>query len=91
MVDVLEQLRSRVDALLQRYTAVRAENERLREQVAGHERTIHLLQGRIEALTQGALDRQLAKALPAGEKEPLRQHLDSVISDIDKILASLHA
>ena len=84
-------LGSRVEALLKKYQSLQAEHAILRETAAAQKQTIESLTNRIASLEEDLVSVQMGRAvLSAEEKARMRRQLDQVISDIDKILGSLH-
>lgn len=87
----LDELNKKVDVLLKKYAALEAENKRLRETVAKHTRIEEELKTKIESLEQNMVSVHLGKTdISDDEKQNMRAQLDTVISEIDKILNTLN-
>lgn len=87
----LELLNTRLDALIRHYSALKAENKRLRGTVQAQATTIEQLNGQLGRLEEQMLGLQLDKTVLAPEEHALlRRRLDTVIGEIDKILTSLN-
>lgn len=84
-------LQEKLDALLRRFAALKAENGRLRDTVQSQARTIGQLGEQLGKAEQQLMAVQLGTAvLEPEEKEAMRRQLDQVIVEIDKILTSLN-
>lgn len=87
----LQLLNDKLDALLKKYTAVQAENLRLKEQAGQQLKEIETLHTKLAALEESAAARQINNSMAdAKEKDAVRKQLDHVIGEIDKILTSLN-
>ncbi len=87
----LDQLNSKLNTLLKKYTALEAENKRLKDTIARHAETEQALTRKLESLEQGMVSVHLGKAVDNDdEKENMRQQLDNVITEIDRILNTLN-
>lgn len=86
----LQQLNEKLDGLLKKYTALHAENTRLKAAVSKHLKTIESLNQKLDASEQNVVAVQIGKnVLDGKEKEDMRKQIDTVISEIDKILNTL--
>lgn len=91
MMQALDQLSSKLNALLKKHTALEAENKRLRDTVARQAETEAALNRKLESLEQSMVSVHLGKAVTNDEeKEHMRQQLDTVITEIDRILNTLN-
>jgi hypothetical protein len=87
----LQLLKDRLDVLLRKYTAVEAENIRLKNTVTGQLKFIESLNHKLTSLEENMLAHQIGKSVPgAGDKEKMRRQIDNVISEIDKIMNTLN-
>jgi predicted nuclease with TOPRIM domain len=90
-MQALEQLNSKLNTLLKKHTALETENKRLRETIARQEKTEKSLSRKLDSLEHGMVSVHLGKAVSNDEdKENMRQQLDTVIADIDRILNTLN-
>jgi hypothetical protein len=86
----LQQLNDKLDQLLRKYTALHAENTRLKSAVSKYLKTIELLNQKLDASEQNVVALQMGKnVFDPKEKEDMRKQIDTVISEIDKILNTL--
>lgn len=88
----LELLQQKLDALIRRFSALQAENERLeksRQQlsgvITGQQQKLEQLETllRSQSVALGAAD------MTGAQKEQLRQHLEQLIGEIDKNIEML--
>ncbi|RYE20703.1 MAG: hypothetical protein EOP51_17290 [Sphingobacteriales bacterium] len=87
----LQLLNDKLDALLRKHTALQAENKQLKEVVGNQLRAIESLNSELAAMEQNVAAKTLESTLGDTEdKVVLRKQLDSVISEIDKILNTLN-
>lgn len=87
----LELLNSKLDLLLKKYAALQAENNSLKEAMAKQRRSIEVLNTKLEDLEENMLAQKIGTIVSdPKEKEALRKQLDTVISEIDKILVTLN-
>ena len=90
-MEALEQLNKKLDMLLKKYAALEAENKRLRDTVASQKKGEAVLSKKLASLEQGMVSVHLGKTTDnEDEKEHMRQQLDNVITEIDKILNTLN-
>lgn len=83
-------MNDRLDLLIKRYSALAAENKRLKETI--HEQTRHMeeLNSKLKELEQSMSERSANPAMGDEEKEQMKKRLDKVLADIDKILTTLN-
>jgi len=87
----LELLNNKLDTLLQKYTALQAENKRLQGALAQQTRSMEDLNGKLASLEQNMAASAIGKdLLKDDEKQAVKKQLDTVIAEIDKILATLN-
>ncbi len=87
----LQLLKNRLDVLLKKYSAVEAENTRLRNTVAEQVVFIEKLNHKLGALEENMVAVQMGTSVFDGkEKEKMRKQIDTVISEIDHIMNSLN-
>lgn len=90
-MDPLQLLNEKIETLLRRYAALQAENNRLKDTVAGQLLAIEQLNGNLAGLEEKMLGMQIGTGLQDGqEKQELRRRLDKLIAEIDKMLISLN-
>ena len=87
----LQLLNDKLDTLLKKYASLQAENKRLRETVAEQTASIQGLNIKLSDLEQEIVAVQIGKGVMTDEeREQMKNHLGSVIGEIDKILATLN-
>lgn len=87
----LQLLNNKLDALLKKYTALQAENERLKETIAQQLSSIEALNSNLASLEQSMVAAKLGTTITNDkEREAMRKQLDNVILEIDKILTGLN-
>ena len=90
-MEALDQLNKKLDMLLKKYAALEAENKRLKATIAGHEKSAEVLNKKLASLEQGMVSVHLGKAVvDEDEMNNMREQLDNVIGEIDKILNTLN-
>ncbi len=90
-MQALDELNIKLNTLLKRYTAMEAENKRLRDTIARQVKTEEKLNKRLASLETGMVSVNLNKTVGNSEdKENMRRQLDSLISEIDGILNTLN-
>ena len=90
-MQALDQLSGKLNTLLKQYTALEAENKRLRQTIARQAETELQLSGKLDSLQQGMVSVHLGKTVADdADKENMRQQLDTVINEIDRILNTLN-
>ena len=84
-------LNDKLDRLLKKYTELQAENKRLKETVNTQLKSIETLNGKLALLEENMMVASIGTAmLNDGEKQVVKKQLDSVLAEIDKILATLN-
>ncbi len=90
-MEALDLLNHKLNMLLKKYAALEAENKRLRATISGHEKSVESLTKKLASLEHGMVSVHLGNAVEdEDEKENMRNQLDNVIADIDKILNTLN-
>lgn len=80
----LESLQQKLEQLIKRYSALKAENERLEKMNAKQTEIIKAHEEKISALATELQMNSVAVAASGDERQKLKQHLDSVIKEIEK-------
>lgn len=87
----LQLLNEKLDLLLKKYTALQAENARLKDTVSKQLKSIEGLNSKLSSLEENIGSAQIGKAVISnGEKNGVRKQIDNVIGEIDKILNTLN-
>jgi hypothetical protein len=87
----IQLLNDKLDLLLKRYGALHAENKRLKDTVASQTKSIESLNLKLHEVEQNMVAVQIGKSvLTEDEKVKMRQQIDTVIGEIDKILTNLN-
>ncbi|MBS1687489.1 MAG: hypothetical protein JSS96_02095 [Bacteroidetes bacterium] len=87
----LQLLNEKLDLLLKKYTALQAENVRLKETVSKQLKSIEGLNSKLSSLEENIGSAQIGKAVISNEeKNGVRKQIDNVIGEIDKILNTLN-
>jgi chromosome segregation ATPase len=87
----LQLLNTRLDMLLKKYAALQVENKSLKNTISKQTEAIHGLNGKLSDLEQNIVAVQITKTvLSEDEKQDMRNQLDNVIGEIDKILTTLN-
>ena len=88
---MLENLRSQIEQLIARYEAVKAENERLRQELHTCEETGETLRKQINELESQIETRKLAQAFSSGEtfNAEAKAKVDTLIKEIDRCISYL--
>jgi hypothetical protein len=90
-MEALDQLNNKLNLLLKKYAALETENKRLKATIAVQEKNAATLTKKLSSLEDGMVSVRLGDAVvDEGEKENMRQQLDNVIAEIDKILNTLN-
>ncbi len=90
-MELLANLNERIDLLLRKYTAMQAENDRLRDLLAGQTAQITELNTTLGAMEEKMLAMQIGQGVTDDkEKEKLKGQLDKLIAEIDHLLISLN-
>lgn len=88
----LEFLQQKVNSLLKRFTALQADNERMRKTIVQLEQRSTEQAAKILELEQELQLKSVinsASGLEGDEREKLKKHLDNVINEIEKNLGML--
>ncbi len=90
-MEAIDQLNKKLDMLLRKYSALESENKRLKETVAEQIKTTDKQKKKLASLEKEmvSVDMDTAGVDDAG-KQNMREQLDSVIGEIDKILHTLN-
>jgi len=87
----LQLLNEKLDLLLKKYTALQAENARLKDTVSKQLKSIEGLNSKLSSLEENIGSAQIGKAVISNdEKNGVRKQIDNVIGEIDKILNTLN-
>lgn len=90
-MQALDELNSKVNTLLKKYSALEAENKRLKDTVARHKEAEQVLTKKLASLEKDMVSVHLGKTVADDtEKENMRMQLDNVITEIDRILNTLN-
>ncbi|MFI5196036.1 MAG: hypothetical protein ACHQD8_03015 [Chitinophagales bacterium] len=90
-MQALDTLNNKLDTLLRKFAALESENKRLKETIAKQIKEEEKLNKKLASLEQGMVSVHLGKAvIDDEEQENMRQQLDNVIAEIDKILTTLN-
>jgi len=84
-------LHTKLEKLLKKYTALQAENEGLLATMRQQNETLEVLNKKVASLEDELNTAKTADVISAKEdKTAVRKQLNSLIGDIDKLLASLN-
>jgi len=84
-------LHTKLETLLKKYTALQAENKRLQQTMHQQNETLAVINKKVAELENQAATVQTADVITGkGDKTAVRKQLNSLIGDIDKLLASLN-
>jgi deoxyadenosine/deoxycytidine kinase len=87
----LQLLNDKLDQLLKSYAELQAENKRLKADASKQERALVKLNERIAGYEADLNAKHVVEAtISSGDKNKMRKQLDTVISEIDKILTALN-
>lgn len=87
----LQKLSEKLDLLLKKYGELQAENTQLKRTVSAQLKEMEQLNGKFAALENNMASVQLGKSvLTVNDKIAVTRQIDTVIGDIDKILATLN-
>jgi hypothetical protein len=90
-MEALDKLSKKLDTLLKKHAATEAENKRLKETIAAQIKTTEQLNKKLASLEKGMVSVHIGKTVEDDEqKENMREQLDTVIGEIDKILNTLN-
>jgi predicted RNase H-like nuclease (RuvC/YqgF family) len=87
----LQVLNDKLDILLKKYTALQAENKRLKATMSYQLQSIESLNDKLNSLEENMLTIQVGRAVEnSDDKDNMRKQLDNIIGEIDKILNALN-
>ena len=87
----LDTLGKKLDELLKKTAALEIENKRLKASVSAGERSVKELTKKLASLENDMVSVSLGSAVTGDDaKENMREQLDNVIDEIDKILNTLN-
>ena len=87
----LQTLSQKLDLLLKKYGELQAENNRLKKTVGEQLKSIEQLNDKFQSLEENMAAVQLGKnVLNVNDKAAVTKQIDTVIGEIDKILATLN-
>lgn len=87
----LSLLNEKLDVLLKKYTQLQAENNRLQGTIAEQKQHIETLSGKLTLAEQNLMAAQMSTSVLEGnDKEIFKKQLDTVLGEIDKLLATLN-
>jgi hypothetical protein len=87
----LESLGGKVNQLIKRHASLEADNNRLRAIIEGQNKVIQNLHRKVAELDNGMVSVHLEKAgMDTEQKEDMKRQLDTLINEIDKIVADLN-
>ena len=86
-MNVIEELETRLDVLLRKFVALESDNARLRDIVARQQADLSRMTDKLNGLEQSMVSVDLSRTSASEEEiENMRRQLDTVISEIDRIL-----
>jgi hypothetical protein len=87
----LNLLNDKVDVLLKKYAALQAENKRLKDAVGLKEDLIEAMSNKLASLEENVMATSMGTSvLNDKDREIVKKQLDTVLGEIDKILATLN-
>lgn len=87
----LSLLNEKLDVLLKKYTQLQAENNRLQSTIANQNRQMETLSGKLTLMEENLMAAQMSSSvLDGNDKEVFKKQLDTVLGEIDKLLATLN-
>ncbi len=90
-MEALDKLSKKLDTLLKKHAALESENKRLKDTIADQIKTTEKLQKKLTSLEKDMVSVRLGNTVENDEeRENMRQQLDTVIGEIDKILNTLN-
>jgi chromosome segregation ATPase len=90
-MQALDTLSEKLDLLLKKYAELQAENKRLTKTIGEQLRTIEQLNSKFQSLEENMVAIQLGKNfLDTNDKLAMTRQIDTVVGEIDKILATLN-
>jgi hypothetical protein len=90
-MQALQILTEKLDLLLKKYAELQAENKQLKKTITEQLRTMEQLNKKFESLEENMVAIQLGKNfLDNNDKLAMTKQIDTVVGEIDKILATLN-
>lgn len=90
-MQALDELNSKINLLLKKHAALEAENKRLKDAVARHEKSEAKLNKQLAKLEKDMVSVNLKAAINDDEdRQNMRRQLDLAITEIDRILTTLN-
>lgn len=90
-MQALDILTGKLDLLLKKYAELQAENKRLTKTIGEQLRSIEQLNSKFQSLEENMVAIQLGKNfLDNNDKLAMTKQIDTVVGEIDKILATLN-
>ena len=90
-MQAIETLNAKLDLLLKKYAELQAENKQLKKTVTEQLKSIEQLNKKFGALEENMVAVQLGKNIMTNnDKLGMTRQIDTVIGEIDKILATLN-
>jgi predicted nucleic acid-binding Zn-ribbon protein len=87
----LQVLNDKLDHLLKKYTALQAENLKLKNTISQQTESIKGLNEKLSRLEENMIGNQMGNGVLSDEdKDGMKKQLDNVIGEIDKILSTLN-
>ena len=90
-MEALDIFSGKLELLLKKFATLEADNKRLRATIDGQNKVIQRLNLKVRELEGSMANLHLARIdIGEGGNEAVKQQLDAVITEIDKILAKLN-
>ena len=90
-MQALQILTEKLDLLLKKYAELQAENKQLKKTIADQLKQMELLNKKFDSLEENMVAIQLGKNfLDNNDKLAMTKQIDTVVGEIDKILATLN-
>lgn len=87
----LDLLNDRLELILKKYTALQAENKKLQQVIVQQRMSIEELNGKMGQLEEELLTSKTSSAIhDDNDKKVMKKQIDTLIGDIDTILATLN-
>lgn len=87
----LDLLNDKLELLLKKYTALQAENKKLQQIIVQQRQSMEGLNSKIGELEEQLLTSKTSDAIHDDkDKKVVKKQIDTLIGDIDRILATLH-
>lgn len=87
----LNLLNDKVDKLLKKYAELQAENKRLKEAIGLKDEVAEAMSAKLASLEENMMAASIGTSvLNEKDKEVVKKQLDTVLGEIDKILATLN-